>query len=510
LNANLYNVYQEEIPLTKEQESCLKQTSNNSPMIKWVVGARKSLVIQALAKEKFEGYQADKKNKVAVFTYSNTLKLATKELLDIKDEHEEYITVTTLSKYIQEAYCESGGPKRYFKRDADFSERLSKQALYLVNNEDKIPDKFKFDYILIDEAEDFSLETLRATWKLFKKELVIAMDMNQRVYKQNWTPKVLGMETTTKRLNVPVRITKQIDELTNSIIRNNDENLGEDEKTIRVTPEKEGPKTRLVHLENIDSEKKYVVEQVREWLAENDGISIGIISSQNKYPDIYGGWMTDAGISCEMVDKDSTFSMRKPGVKISTIKNAKGLEFTHVIIPQFVEENFPYSNRIDNEELLQEFVIRQRNLVYVGMTRAEHSLVITYSGNKGSRFIGEMDKNFYESVGLEPTYDTSTRVIPKVSVSKKKAVKNPPTINPPTEKTTHSKVDSNLIDFFKNRGLEVVDKRKQGGCLWVVGAETEIEAIINEAKKAFSISGKYSAGGNATKKRPGWFTKDNK
>ena len=110
MSVELYNAYQEKITWTKEQESCLNYTGSKTLMVKGIAGAGKSLVIQALAKQLLAGYTADKKNKVAIFTFSNTLNSATKEFLKVNGEQEEYINVTTLMSHLTRVYKAIGGP----------------------------------------------------------------------------------------------------------------------------------------------------------------------------------------------------------------------------------------------------------------------------------------------------------------------------------------------------------------------------------------------------------------
>ena len=71
-------------------------------------------------------------------------------------------------------------------------------------------------------------------------------------------------------------------------------------------------------------------------------------------------------------------------------------------------------------------------------------------------------------------------------------------------------IDAELSDFFRQRGMKVIDKRPSGGCLWVVGTEKEIGTIIKEAEQNFSIKGTFCGGGRATGYNPGWFTKADK
>jgi lipoate-protein ligase A len=63
-----------------------------------------------------------------------------------------------------------------------------------------------------------------------------------------------------------------------------------------------------------------------------------------------------------------------------------------------------------------------------------------------------------------------------------------------------------LKGYFQSKGLEVIDKRDNGGCLWVVGDENKLKPYIDEVKKLYGAYGKFGAG-RATKQRCGWFTK---
>ncbi len=91
----------------------------------------------------------------------------------------------------------------------------------------------------------------------------------------------------------------------------------------------------------------------------------------------------------------------KDGVRLMTLHQAKGLEFSHVFIVGLEEGLLPHSRSIDNIYELEE----ERRLFYVGITRAKKKLYITYArrrfifGRRGdsvkSRFIDEnWEENF--------------------------------------------------------------------------------------------------------------------
>jgi len=370
---------------------------------------------------------------------------------------------------------------------------------YIIRCADMIPEKYKFDYVLIDEAQDLSLLQMMAAKCFCRKNMVVAMDMNQRIYDKQWTPKLLGIETTTKKLTKSMRTTIQIDALAESIRSKNDLFLSEDDKSVRAVPERSGYLPKLIHFDEIAQEKKYLIEQIKAYLAEEKKYPIGIIAARKVQINTYAAWMTDAGIPHEIITPDSSYSMKKPGVKIVNVFNAKGLEFDRVIIPQFFEGNFPYYIKSTDKEFLDQFMVKCRNIIYVAMTRARQTLLITYAGNKGSRFIADMDPEFFEAIGNPVPYTVSTAGSTN---------HNPEVVLPPmAEPKDISSKGKTLISFFEEKGLEVVDKRPMGGALWVVGEKDDIKQYVKEAYTIFGAWGNYSPkGGKATKHKPGWFT----
>jgi len=603
----LYDAYNQEIELTSEQEACLKYTGKRTLMVKGYAGAGKSLVLMAIAQKYVEKYGADAKNKVAIFTFQNTLVSTTREFLHVNGGNEDGIVVSTINSFTKAIYDqlvkEKKAPKRSYpmntkagneqrlknvdkalkahrakegkhrfhdlpldfwleefdwmkdmnvwkndeiyylslKRtgrggkvrmgDADrkvayqiflsYCDYLEKteqgdwadQTLYLVRNADLIPERMKFEHVLIDEAQDLSMAQMTAVMCLYKTDMIVAMDMNQKIHDKHWTPKQLGIESTTKKLTKSMRTTKQIDALAESVRSKNDINLSEDDISLRAIPERDGAIPKLVHLDDQASERKYVINLVNAYRKSNPNLTIGIIAAKKTQIGVYSDWLASENIPHEQVTKDTKFSMAKPGVKVVSAFGAKGLEFNCVIIPMFAEGYFPYNFSSDDEEEMEQYLIKMRNLVYVSMTRAKNLLTITWWGNKGSRFIADMDKELYQVEGSEfeimPVSNTpKVKKTPVESGSgTKEEVKLPHEKVSPTS-TSDSK--SSLYDYLSKLGLEVLDKREKGGALWLVGGK-ELDPIVKETRKLFGALWTFSEkGGTATKHKPGWYTKSPK
>jgi DNA helicase-2/ATP-dependent DNA helicase PcrA len=90
-------------------------------------------------------------------------------------------------------------------------------------------------------------------------------------------------------------------------------------------------------------------------------------------------------------------------IVLSTIHQAKGLEWKQVFVIGLVEGQFPHYKVYDHPEELEE----ERRLFYVAVTRAKDELYLTYpifsfsyltgqNINKRSTFISELDDNLFE------------------------------------------------------------------------------------------------------------------
>ena len=70
-------------------------------------------------------------------------------------------------------------------------------------------------------------------------------------------------------------------------------------------------------------------------------------------------------------------------------------------------------------------------------------------------------------------------------------------------------IPATVVDYFKCKGVKVVDRRFSGGALWVIGSKEEIQSYVEEACKHFGITGQYGVG-KASGYNPAWWTKDRK
>ena len=151
------------------------------------------------------------------------------------------------------------------------------------------------------------------------------------------------------------------------------------------------------------------------WLNEGDDARAALSRWENVLE--LKRWLTDKGEADEknLVDLTQTIALinmldkrddgtRPDAVQLSTLHASKGLEYPHVFLIGVEEGVLPHRECIENDTVEEE-----RRLMYVGITRAQRSLHLSYAerrkqgrdyiGCEPSRFIEEMGKDDLRFIG---------------------------------------------------------------------------------------------------------------
>ncbi|MBR5777322.1 MAG: ATP-binding domain-containing protein [Bacteroidales bacterium] len=236
--------------------------------------------------------------------------------------------------------------------------------------------KGHFDYILVDEAQDLSIEDI---------QLLRSKANNVFFYgdsAQQLLPNGARMETIADRLEIPLR------ELTF--------NYRLPKKVARVAA--------IINSENDELETRCVNEGVEKPFVfkcnsfEDELDTIMTIINNRKFEDVGIFYRNDKDVERAYnyfrnhnfnvearffgggVD---TLNFNSTNPKILNYYNSKGLQFEAVFIPNF-------------SDLDQKFSTNARNALYVAITRTYQSLYILHSGNLSS-FFDDVPTNLYET-----------------------------------------------------------------------------------------------------------------
>jgi DNA helicase-2/ATP-dependent DNA helicase PcrA len=144
-------------------------------------------------------------------------------------------------------------------------------------------------------------------------------------------------------------------------------------------------------------------------------------------------------------------------ITLMTIHNAKGLEFPVVFLAGMEDGLFPHSRTLLSEAAMEE----ERRLCYVGMTRSEKRLVLSWARYRRrfgggeqertlpSRFLKEVPSNLVIKLGVDEDDD-----VPQVDLTAERwQVREQSRKNLYTGKTYNSV--ENVAQFFKERGVNV-------------------------------------------------------
>lgn len=130
---------------------------------------------------------------------------------------------------------------------------------------------------------------------------------------------------------------------------------------------------------------------------------IGNLQQQRDDPSLHG---IITHLSLMSILENNEDDQVQDAVQLSTIHAAKGLEYDHVYLVGFEEDSLPHHQSRDDVGLEEE-----RRLAYVGITRAAHSLTLSYAKTRQkfgellhcepSRFLFELPEDDLE--GAEHT-----------------------------------------------------------------------------------------------------------
>ena len=288
----------------------------------------------------------------------------------------------------------------HFRVNCEAQKYSDLREMYLELNMmlDSFPEKYKIDYILVDEAQDLTIGKMRVLKALATKSITISADFAQKIYNTTFTWKEVGIDisgNSSKSLTKSFRSTKQIVMLAESLIeRNRMDPVHRDEYTNAILPESEGPLPVLYECDTNMDKDAIIRETLRMLIRTGDTIGVMYRTYEDCKP--LTSLLRSSGIPFEFIKKGSEWSLLKPGIKIVSAHSSKGLEFDTVIIPNLEDNIYPYNPfNIDSEEIDNVLEI-DRKLLYVAMTRARKSLYMFCNRSNKSRFISEIKSSLYE------------------------------------------------------------------------------------------------------------------
>jgi len=261
----------------------------------------------------------------------------------------------------------------------------------------RVADLTPLDIVIIDEAQDFSANQVRAVRKHLASpsSMTFVMDSAQRIYPRYFAWKEAGVDSFTQihSLKRNYRNTRQIAAFARPLV----EGLPlEDDGALPDfdSCEKDGPLPVLVAARYSDQIDYILARLIRTVNFSKESV-VFLQPRGGSWFSYLRSRLKNAGISWTELTRASSWPSGPEAVALCTLHSAKGLEFDHVIIPGLNRQVTPHG---DEEGDVQLDALRR--LVAMGVGRARRSVALGYKPSDRSTVVDLLRPGTFELVEL--------------------------------------------------------------------------------------------------------------
>lgn len=272
------------------------------------------------------------------------------------------------------------------------------------------PDFEPYPEVVVDEAQDLPPTALEFASVLAgggkSHGLCLLADPSQSIYYQgiSWKDgKVQIHSSRVKTLKKNFRNTKQILDAAWALAKADPQQalneIIEPETASRIGPKPYLFETQASSQQDLKLMKALIIKySAANRYRLND---IAVISRQREKAREVSEYLKQANIPvCHY--RESSFDLFENNIKAITINSAKGLEFPVVILLSVDDGVLPRNlDFLQNTEDYESKMRIERQLLYVGMTRAAEELCILFTTGKQSRFISQIPDDYFNIQGIE-------------------------------------------------------------------------------------------------------------
>ena len=264
---------------------------------------------------------------------------------------------------------------------------LISDARQLIENK-----KLKLPYraVILDEAQDMSAEAFRLVRAIIptgENDLFIVGDAHQRIYRHRVSFGKCGIDIRGrgKKLKINYRTTDEIRKFAVGLLEGrqiDDLDSGQDDqKGYLSLAHGAAPEVKVFN--TVSEEIAYIQNHVRTLVDDGAPLSsICVVARTKKLVDFIDV-STQRGMEVYEVRRDTAEQRERAGLRLATMHRVKGLEFEHVIVAGMNRSVVPLDMAMaaaDDEITQRNVETGERALLYVALTRAKRSAVVTAYG----------------------------------------------------------------------------------------------------------------------------------
>jgi superfamily I DNA/RNA helicase len=275
------------------------------------------------------------------------------------------------------------------------NERGQKEYIDLVRDARQVIEakKLRLPYraVIVDETQDMSAEALRLLRAMVapgENDLFLVGDAHQRIYRHKVSLGKCGIDIRGrgKKLKINYRTTDEIRRFAVRLLEGrpiDDLDGGEDDQKGYMSVSHGGP-PEVRRFQTAGEECGFLRDRLVQ--LEKDGTaieSVCVVARTKKLVQDYAQYLRSAGFTVYEVKRDVAEQRDRPGVRVATMHRVKGLEFEDVIVAGANDGVLPLSFALaeaDDQITQRDAETAERALLYVAVTRAKRSVLITGYG----------------------------------------------------------------------------------------------------------------------------------
>ena len=256
--------------------------------------------------------------------------------------------------------------------------------------------KSPFDAVVVDELQDLQPQEIQLLAVLAgekRNSLMLVGDGGQRIYGRRFSLKGLGVNVQGRShiLRINYRTTEQIRRFADKLIGDCGDDLdGGLEKRKGTVSLLKGPQPILHAAKTPAQQWKYVASEIKRMKKEGlDLDEMAIFSRTNADLQAIQAALMRSRVKSQIISREGA---EGNGVRLGTLHRAKGLEFKAVFVVNVSDDQIPKQSLlqdVQDQQLRSDLLDRERQLLYVGLTRARDEAILTWVGYP-SRFLEDI------------------------------------------------------------------------------------------------------------------------
>lgn len=255
---------------------------------------------------------------------------------------------------------------------------------------------YQYDVIIVDEAQDFSANQLRAilAQRHGNSAVSFILDTAQRIYSRGFTWSEVGLNIrpeNTYRLSTNYRNTPEIARLAANLLQRVPL---DDDGTAPLPLEAAGNPMPVILVGEYSRQVEWCINYIRNHV-DLVNESVGFLNP--------GGWfaylkvrLQQEGLDFITITKKSEWEVTDINIALSTLHSAKGLDFDHCIMIGLSGENLPDGNFPEGDDRFE----HAARLISMAVGRARKQVILGYKGGEEPAIIHAIDPNCYQRVIL--------------------------------------------------------------------------------------------------------------